>query len=348
MEESNDTIDLLKAHQEVLCHRLKLHLERVSPVLREDLTRALQEEGKLFSPFPVSAVPGRPPSFAGSWGLLTFLVAFHVAPAIDPAWASTAAIAIECLLCALDLLDDVEDGDLTPIVQKLGEPRVLNASTGLLYLAQRSLHALGPLGMPPQRVLLLLDTLQRSALVATTGQLRDLLAESQQAYELSYDDCLSIAREKAGSLMSLACSIGAQCAGANEEVTRLFSTFGEHLGIAHQLDNDAHDLSALVKTPSPSTSSDAATGSPISGGKTDLARGKKTLPVVYAATQFPLQPSTPFADTSKQTDIRRFEKGIIATWGICQLYRKRAQQTLQKIEALQPLAPELRLLLGLE
>ena len=59
------------------------------------------------------------------WPLLTLLVAQTIAPEIDLVSASSVAVAIECFICALDLLDDVEDDDQTPIVQSLGIARTL-------------------------------------------------------------------------------------------------------------------------------------------------------------------------------------------------------------------------------
>ncbi|TMC15793.1 MAG: hypothetical protein E6J33_10575 [Chloroflexi bacterium] len=54
------------------------------------------------------------------WPLLTLLVAQAVSPQVDLFCASGVAVAVECFVCALDLLDDVEDGDLTPTVNALG------------------------------------------------------------------------------------------------------------------------------------------------------------------------------------------------------------------------------------
>ena len=81
--------------------------------------------------------------------------------------------------------------------------------------------------------------------------------------------------------------------------------------------------------------------------KTDLLRGKKTLPVVLAAKREATLQGTPLpADEEKKEYLRALNEGIIATWGICLLYRERARDRLQEIEAYRPIAPALRLLLG--
>jgi geranylgeranyl pyrophosphate synthase len=81
--------------------------------------------------------------------------------------------------------------------------------------------------------------------------------------------------------------------------------------------------------------------------KSDLIRGKKTLPVVLAATmQDTLQKTSLSADEEKKEYLRVLHEGIIAAWGICLLYRERAYDRLREIEAQRPIAPEMRLLLG--
>lgn len=116
------------------------------------------------------------------------------------------------------------------------------------------------------------------------------------------------------------------------------------MGIAHQLDNDAHDLYYLLELV------DTSSGVSVEGNvKTDLARGKKTLPVVLAASMnTPLQDSNKLADGGQQEYLRALHEGIVTTWGISLLYRERAHERLRAISLQKSLAPELRLLLGFE
>ena len=116
---SNDTqppVNLFAAQQEVLRERLLFLLAKQHPVLRADVVRALEEEGKLLAKPRADAVAVRP---SGSWALLTMLVAQHIDPDIGHLCVSSVAIAVECFVCALDLLDDVEDEDQTPSIRVL-------------------------------------------------------------------------------------------------------------------------------------------------------------------------------------------------------------------------------------
>jgi geranylgeranyl pyrophosphate synthase len=350
-EMSNDAQsprNVFAAQQRLLRERLHLLLAKLHPKLRSDVILALEGESKLLSqphndidtPYPTLPV--------GVWPLLTLLVAQYVSPDIDPVCASNVAIAIECFVCALDLLDDIEDDDQTPVVQALGAPRVLNVSTTLLMLAQQAILDLSNHGIAPTLILRLLSTLQESALIATTGQHQDILAEQRLAQDLTREECIEIATAKAGSIMRLACRIGALCAGASASECEQFSELGNLLGIAYQLDNDAHDLYDLIQAESPaSTATEAETTT--RRVKSDLIRRKKTLPVVLAArTADTLQRTASSVDDEKKEYLRTLREGILTTWGICLLYRERAYICLQQIEAQKPIAAALRLLLGFE
>jgi len=144
--------------------------------------------------------------------------------------------------------------------------------------------------------------------------------------------------------MRLACKLGALCAGADELASEDFSELGELLGIAHQLDNDAHDLYYLLQG---ETSAVPFVKAEIV--KTDLVRQKKTLPVVLAArANSSLQEAlAPVDKENKEEYLHALHEGIIATWGICLLYRERAGERLRRIEARRSLAPALLFLLEL-
>ncbi len=336
------------AHQQLLRERLHHLLATLHPVLYTDVVRALEGEGKLLSHLRVNADSPAPTLPAGVWPLLTLLVAQSISPDIDPICASSVAVAVECFVCAIDLLDDVMDGDQTTTLQALGVARSLNVSTALLTLAQQAILSLSQQNAAPTLILRLLETLQESALVVTAGQHRDVLAEQKPARDFTRDECIEIAAAKAGSIMRLACRLGALCAGADDALCEQFSELGELLGIAHQLDNDSHDLYYLLYGDTSAVAFTEA-GTATRSVKTDLVRGKKTLPIVLAAKQdATLQLASLSADEEKEGHLRALHEGIIATWGICLLYRERARDRLQKIEAQKPIAPVLRLLLGFE
>ena len=118
-------VNQFAAQQNLLVERLQLCLATLQGDLRADVARALEAEGKLLTLQGERASSTPSSQIVGSWPLLTLLVAQTIAPEIDLVSASSVAVAIECFICALDLLDDVEDDDQTPIVQSLGIARTL-------------------------------------------------------------------------------------------------------------------------------------------------------------------------------------------------------------------------------
>lgn len=135
------------------------------------------------------------------------------------------AVAMELTAAALELLDDLEDGDLPPDdpLQALSPARQLNASTGLLTLALSTLD--GEAGR----------TLAAAVLVATAGQDDDLAGEGAGLSEAA---CLAIARAKTAGLSSCAARLGALTGGAPAPLIEIYARFGFCLGMAGQLAND--------------------------------------------------------------------------------------------------------------
>src|SRR5712692_8243665 len=140
--EAQPPVNPFAAQQQLLRERLHLLLTTLHPVLQMYVKRAFEERGKLLFQPSNNAGATNSTMPTGSWPLLTLLVAQHVSPNIDPAFASSVAIATECFVCALDILDDVEDEDQTPIIQELGVARALNVSTTLLALMQQTFLSL--------------------------------------------------------------------------------------------------------------------------------------------------------------------------------------------------------------
>ncbi len=339
---------LFAAHQHLLRERLHLLLATLHSDLHADVVRTLEDSGKLlFQPDEESNSFPFASSFS-TWPLLTLLVAQYTSADIDLECASRVAVAVECFVCALDLLDDVEDEDQTPIFQAIGTSRVLNVSTALLMLAHQALLSLAHYGVAPALILRLLETLQAAALIATAGQHRDLLAEQRSAQDLTNQECIEIATAKAGAIMRLAFRLGAMCAGADDKLCDQLSEMGEMLGIAHQLDNDCHDLYHLLKGETSTILPGEAGNATTQNIKSDLVRGKKTLPIVLAAhISTPHQITPESTDEEKKEYLQALHEGIVTTWGISLLYRERARNCLQEIEVQKPFAPALRFLLGL-
>lgn len=345
-EEFRGAMQPFATYQQILREKLHAFLRELPPHLRADVTRACEEQGKLLWIQEDSQAAGRP---SGSWALMTLLIAQHCSPDLDLQSASVAALAIECVITALDLLDDAEDEDQTPIMRALGPARLLNVATALLMLAQRAILSLQETSLPTRTLLHLLHEQQEAVLVAAAGQHQDLLAEQRSIQDMTVEECLTIAAQKGGELMSLACRFGALYGLADDKMCQQFSVLGKMLGIAHQLDNDCHDLYHLVQR---LFSQHSTEGDPIPHQiKTDLVRRKKTLPIILAAQagrgMLPDE-NVLFSLDAQQKEVyqRLLHQGIAGAWGICLLYRERARDCLQQIELGRAVSPLLRLLLG--
>ena len=187
------------------------------------------------------------------------VLAACAATAGNPAVAAQVAAGVECFMAALDLFDEIEDGDVSLTVEAAGIPQALNVATALLLLGQRLL-----LGVPQRHGLPtatdLARTLTDGGLAATGGQHRDLADEAFAAG--TPDEALATARAKAGALASAVCRLGAMVGTADERLLDLYGRWGMHFGTMAQLANDLHD--ALDNTT-----------------KTDIARQKSTLPLIF-------------------------------------------------------------------
>lgn len=167
------------------------------------------------------------------------------------------AALVELFMVALDVLDDAEDDERTPLILALGCPRSLNASTGLLFLVALELLNLPDGAAAAARILC------DAGLRACSGQHADLVPPGEWLGTL--DDALAITAAKSASLAAAICRLGACCAGAEPRVQQLYERFGWFLGMAEQL---ANDMAALH---------------PKAADKTDIALERSTLPLTHAA-----------------------------------------------------------------
>src|SRR5260370_2132566 len=347
------------AQQQMLRGGLNFLLTAVHPAMYADIVRAFQEEGKLLYQPPPGAISSCTTRPVGLWSLRTLPVPEHISPYTEPVYGSSVAVAVESFCAALDFLDDVEDEDQTAIMQELGAARLLNVTTVLLTLAQQALLSLSELGVDPAHILRLLETLQESTLGITSGQHRDLLAEQRSALDFTREESIDIAAAKAGAILQMACRLGAFCAGADTVLCEQFAEFGLLLGIAAQLDNDSHDLYYLLQDVIPSILPEDA-GATSRSTKSDLVRGKKTLPIVLAAAEIAkrrgvmaaslydfLQRSSELSDEERTEYLGVLREGILTTWGICLLYRERARDRLNEFASQRPVSSALRILTGL-
>lgn len=191
--------------------------------------------------------------------------------------ALPAAAAVELVHNFSLIHDDIEDGDSTrrgrPTVWSLwGVPQALNAGDTLFTLAHLALFRLADRGVPPETVLSALQILLTACLRLTEGQFLDLRFEGED--RVSVEDYLLMIARKTAKLLSAACELGALVAGASPEARGRLRAFGHHAGIAFQIQDD---ILGIWGDP-------AVTGKPVGS---DLRRGKKTFPVLYASGREP-------------------------------------------------------------
>lgn len=265
-----------------------------------DYTRALLEAAPIASAYRASlaAALGLPGNILSEipdarWARLVWTCC----AAAGGAWprAVPIAAAVEMFMVGLDTLDDVEDGEESPLDINGGLASVLNVSTGLLLLAQHALVAT-PGGAAPVGILL------SAGLRACSGQHADVTATGGREWTL--DDALAVTAGKSASLVAAICRLGAHAAGADGATGDVYARFGACLGMVLQLSND---IAALH---------------PDATVKTDIALGRPTVPLTYAR----LRGIGMGAPASEADDRAALWAGGPAgvTWAIAEAYRRRA------------------------
>jgi geranylgeranyl diphosphate synthase type I len=188
-----------------------------------------------------------------------FVLATSKSVSGNAAAATRIAAAIEILVTALDVLDEVEDGDVSDLINAVGSPRAINTSTALLALGYSVLSELHRDGVAFERIPTFIHAISSSIFCATVGQDADLSIELQQA---SVSTVHNVARMKAGSLVGGACRLGAMTGSNETTVLDMYESWGIHYGIMAQFANDLHDASDTIN-------------------KSDYKMNKGTLPLVF-------------------------------------------------------------------
>lgn len=326
--------------------RLALESELDQAHLREepwggDIQTLLMAPGKLLSQQDTSKrIP------AGYCALLPLFLGRYCAPPLfsDEAPLTFVALGCELLFCALDYFDEIEDNDHSPVRSLLGDGQLLNAATRLL-ISGFSLLSANRITDDAEQLRLIV---YRELASAMRGQHRDIRTESLPLASFDPEESLLISREKSGSLFCMICHLAARSVHASDEIVRLLSELGTLLGTAFQLKNDAHDLEGLL-----------VSSQEISQAfqKSDLERGKKTLPLVLAKQRYiSLQKSSVLADRIDQGEQEKtwlrqaYESGIEATVGSALFYQLQVKEYAQRVEQLlqKPMDPILCLLLDID
>ncbi|MGQ9677025.1 MAG: polyprenyl synthetase family protein [Chloroflexota bacterium] len=166
-----------------------------------------------------------------------------------------AAAAVEFIIASADVVDDLVDGDWDGGQDH--RARALNASHGLTWLAHQCVSDLAVV-LGEKRACVIGSIASQQAMRSCSGEDLDLALEGvcDATAEAAYD----MTQLKSGSLVALACQVGAALATDDAEVLSLAGTLGTHIGVIAQLLNDI--------------------GGVVDGN--DIRRRKKTLPIVYA------------------------------------------------------------------
>jgi geranylgeranyl diphosphate synthase type I len=168
--------------------------------------------------------------------------------------------------------DDIEDGDRErrhrPTVWALhGVAQGINTGDMLFSLSRMALHRLTDLGFSDAKVLRLMRLYDETCVALCEGQYIDI-ATSERDDLMSVDLYFDMIGRKTAALIAASIEAGALLATDDDEVIARYRGFGWALGLAFQLNDDLLGI----------------WGAEQSTGKepSDIARRKKTLPVIYA------------------------------------------------------------------
>jgi len=203
-------------------------------------------------------------------GLLTYA-------SLSPDWerALPGAAAVELGHNFSLVHDDIEDGDAErrgrpTLWVRDGIPQAINTGDALFTISRVALHHLTALGFSDTKVLRLMKLYDETCLRLCEGQFIDIAASARTEMQ-SVEHYFEMIGRKTAALISGSVESGAILASDDEEVILRFRNFGWALGLAFQINDDLLGI----------WGDEATTGKEAS----DLARHKKTLPVLHAMEQ---------------------------------------------------------------
>lgn len=155
---------------------------------------------------------------------------------------------IELIILATDIMDDIQDKDIHKNIpwSKIKEAYSFNIIFGILLICLKEIDTIGNRSDTEW----LKNNIYQFLLQSISGQQIDLKNEL-----LSETDYLHMCYLKSGSLIALACLLGA--VNVDNQTKKLISEYANYLGVIFQLRNDIADL------------------------KNDLLLKKRTLPILY-------------------------------------------------------------------
>ncbi len=302
---------------------------------------ALSAQGKVMRAVPeMEQNAGALPQALPRWPLYV-IAAYRVGAGASKGhtWraALPGAVAVELAMAAADLLDELTDGDPSPVVEQYGRGQALNTANLMLVMAQ---HTLGKLaaqggGEPTLSALSALAALQEMLVEAAVGQHLDMMYDRMSVDEVTLEMSAGVTEKKAGALIAGACRVGARLSGADDKVVDLLARLGREVGGIAQLANDVQDVLPLGG---------------MEGGverKTDLRLRKRTLPIVFTLRDDSPQPnalqrafSAPGA--AQNVDEEELRRAVVEAGGvqfanlIMEVHRQTILEILAELEETSP------------
>ena len=337
----HDVAHYLEAVGDALKAVLASYTETFPPTLVQISKMALSTPGKVMAETLVRLTgEGDPTSLPLPRWPLSVILSYRAA-LLDgerESWreAIPAAVALEIAVAATDILDELADGDPSPIISAYGPGQAMNTANLMLVVAQQTLLKRG-MEQAGERALDALNALLDVGVQAGVGQHLDMSYSEMGPQEVTLDMSAHATSLKAGTLVGGACRIGALMAGAQGEVLELLTRFGREMGNMGQVLNDIQDVlpQAVV--------SDSDN---IGGRKSDLRMRKRTLPVVYTLREEREGPNAlqrAFAgDAGSQPRDEVLTQAILDAGGVqfaqlvIEVHRQNLLQTLEELEALRP------------
>ena len=186
--------------------------------------------------------------------------------------AMPAAAALELIHNFSLIHDDIQDEDETRHHRKTlwaiwGVPKALVAGNVLRTVADTALDDLQSAGVPPNRILLVVNRLTQAYLEMIEGQYLDISFEGRQ--EVGLNQYLDMIARKTGALIRCSFTIGALIGSPDDRVAAAFLESGKALGFIFQVRDDILGV----------WGDEASTGKPVGA---DIRRKKNSFPVVYA------------------------------------------------------------------
>ncbi len=235
------------------------------------------------------------------WFYLTLAAADLFSDDLNP--GIPAALAMEFLSLAADILDDLADNDNDAAPWRKMAPAVaMHAETCFLAFSFQALATINDPRRFQDLASLFSDTWNR----ACDGQIREICRQQERVTQEEY---LQIIGKKAASLTGCACEAGAIAGGAGGEDRALMGQYGRNIGMVAQIHNDLRDLLDTA-------------------GKSDFRQRKQSLPVIYL--QNVLQEELAW----DQDGLRRMlqERGAVAYCDfICEAYASEALKALDQV-----------------